>query len=91
MKIIVTGLFVEDQDKALSFYTETLGFLKRKKFLLEISGGLRLFHLMTKRARNSYLNPTTTQLPRRIRKLFSNKGYLQRYLALLTSNQNTND
>ncbi|WP_071394263.1 VOC family protein [Bacillus tuaregi] len=27
MKIIVTSLFVDDQDKALKFYTETLGFL----------------------------------------------------------------
>ena len=30
MKIIVTSIFVEDQDRALSFYTETLGFLKKE-------------------------------------------------------------
>jgi predicted enzyme related to lactoylglutathione lyase len=29
MKIIVTSLFVEDQDKALQFYTEKLGFAKK--------------------------------------------------------------
>lgn len=29
MKIIVTSIFVEDQDKALKFYTETLGFIKK--------------------------------------------------------------
>ena len=29
MKIIVTSLFVDDQDKALAFYTETLGFIKK--------------------------------------------------------------
>ncbi|WP_405099611.1 VOC family protein [Oceanobacillus sp. FSL H7-0719] len=29
MKIIVTSLFVEDQDKALEFYSETLGFVKK--------------------------------------------------------------
>ncbi|MFS0690009.1 VOC family protein [Sporosarcina sp. 179-K 8C2 HS] len=29
MKIIVTSIFVEDQDKALEFYTETLGFVKK--------------------------------------------------------------
>ncbi|AXI10395.1 glyoxalase [Oceanobacillus zhaokaii] len=29
MKIIVTSLFVQDQDKALKFYTETLGFVKK--------------------------------------------------------------
>ncbi|RKQ29970.1 VOC family protein [Oceanobacillus halophilus] len=30
MRIIVTSLFVEDQDKALQFYTETLGFVKKQ-------------------------------------------------------------
>ncbi|TDL78760.1 VOC family protein [Peribacillus frigoritolerans] len=29
MKIIVTSIFVQDQDKALEFYTETLGFEKK--------------------------------------------------------------
>lgn len=29
MKIIFTSLFVDDQDKALKFYTETLGFVKK--------------------------------------------------------------
>ena len=29
MEIIVTSIFVEDQDKALAFYTETLGFIKK--------------------------------------------------------------
>ena len=29
MKIIVTSLFVDDQDKALAFYSETLGFIKK--------------------------------------------------------------
>lgn len=29
MKVIVTSLFVEDQDKALEFYTEKLGFVKK--------------------------------------------------------------
>ncbi|MBP3039076.1 VOC family protein [Bacillaceae bacterium Marseille-Q3522] len=30
MKIIVTSIFVQDQDKALEFYTETLGFVKKE-------------------------------------------------------------
>lgn len=30
MKIIVTSVFVQDQDKALKFYTETLGFVKKQ-------------------------------------------------------------
>jgi predicted enzyme related to lactoylglutathione lyase len=29
MKIIVTSLFVEDQEKALAFYTDILGFIKK--------------------------------------------------------------
>jgi catechol 2,3-dioxygenase-like lactoylglutathione lyase family enzyme len=29
MKIVVTSVFVDDQDKALRFYTEVLGFLKK--------------------------------------------------------------
>lgn len=29
LKIIVTSIFVEDQDKALEFYTGTLGFVKK--------------------------------------------------------------
>ena len=29
MKIIVTSLFVDDQDKALAFYSDTLGFIKK--------------------------------------------------------------
>ncbi|UOQ46736.1 VOC family protein [Gracilibacillus caseinilyticus] len=29
MDIIVTSIFVEDQDKALKFYTEALGFVKK--------------------------------------------------------------
>ena len=29
MKIIVTSIFVQDQDKALKFYSDTLGFVKK--------------------------------------------------------------
>ena len=29
MKIIVTSIFVQDQEKALKFYSETLGFVKK--------------------------------------------------------------
>ncbi len=30
LKIVVTSVFVEDQDKALKFYTEVLGFVKKE-------------------------------------------------------------
>ena len=29
MRIVLTGIFVSDQDEALNFYTETLGFVKK--------------------------------------------------------------
>jgi predicted enzyme related to lactoylglutathione lyase len=32
MKIKITSLFVDDQDKALHFYTEVLGFIKKTDF-----------------------------------------------------------
>lgn len=32
MKIKLTSLYVDDQDKALRFYTETLGFVKKTDF-----------------------------------------------------------
>src|SRR5262245_38743387 len=34
MKIVVTSVFVDDQDKALRFYTETLGFIKKTEIPL---------------------------------------------------------
>ena len=33
LRIKVTSLFVDDQDQALSFYTETLGFVKKRHVL----------------------------------------------------------
>ena len=32
MRIIVTSVFVDDQDKALEFYTKVLGFVKKQDF-----------------------------------------------------------
>jgi len=32
MRIVVTSVFVEDQEEALSFYTEVLGFQKRRTY-----------------------------------------------------------
>src|SRR5437870_1689549 len=32
MKIYLTSVFVDDQDKALTFYTEILGFIKKSDF-----------------------------------------------------------
>jgi catechol 2,3-dioxygenase-like lactoylglutathione lyase family enzyme len=35
MKILLTSVFVNDQDKALTFYTEVLGFVKKQ----DVTGG----------------------------------------------------
>ena len=32
MKIKLTSVFVDDQDKAIRFYTEVLGFVKKQDF-----------------------------------------------------------
>jgi catechol 2,3-dioxygenase-like lactoylglutathione lyase family enzyme len=32
MRIVLTSIFVPDQDKALHFYTEVLGFVKKTEF-----------------------------------------------------------
>lgn len=34
MRIVVTSIFVEDQDKALNFYTQQLGFVKKTEIPL---------------------------------------------------------
>ena len=34
MKIILTSVFVDDQDKALRFYTDVLGFVKKTEIPL---------------------------------------------------------
>src|SRR5215469_5719469 len=33
MRIVVSSIFVDDQDKALTFYTTTLGFVKKSDML----------------------------------------------------------
>lgn len=39
MRIVVTSIFVDDQDKALDFYTNRLGFIKKQD--VPIGGGMR--------------------------------------------------
>lgn len=54
MKIIVTSIFVNDQAKALEFYTEKLGFVKKKTCLRGNLGGLRWFRQRIKMGRSYY-------------------------------------
>jgi catechol 2,3-dioxygenase-like lactoylglutathione lyase family enzyme len=39
MRIVVTSIFVDDQDKALDFYTNRLGFIKKQD--VPLGGGMR--------------------------------------------------
>ena len=41
MKFYVMNVFADDQAKALKFYTNKLGFIKKKMFLLENIAGLQ--------------------------------------------------
>ncbi|NWK85233.1 VOC family protein [Staphylococcus sp. GSSP0090] len=50
MKIIATSIFVDDQDKAQQFYTETLGF--KTKHNIEIGGGFRWVTVTEKDSNN---------------------------------------
>jgi len=51
MKIKVTSVYVDDQEKALRFYTEVLGFVKKADFSQPAAGaGLGLLVLSQLRA-----------------------------------------
>jgi catechol 2,3-dioxygenase-like lactoylglutathione lyase family enzyme len=56
MKIIYTKVFVNDQDKALKFYTETLGFVKKSDITAGNTGGSPLSRLKIKSVPSLYLN-----------------------------------
>jgi len=50
MKINLTSVFVDDQDKALKFYTEVLGFLKKKE--IPLGGDMRWLTVVSADAPN---------------------------------------
>ena len=45
MRIVVTSVFVDDQDKALAFYTERLGFVKKTE--VPLGDGMRWLTLVS--------------------------------------------
>lgn len=67
MNIIVTSLFVDNQDKALKFYTDVLGFVKNMTSLQVISDGLLLYRRTMKMVRNLSSNRMTISRHRIIR------------------------
>jgi len=50
MKINLTSVFVDDQDKALKFYTDVLGFLKKKE--IPLGGDMRWLTVVSADAPN---------------------------------------
>ena len=75
MKIVVTSVFVEDQDKALKFYTEKLGFVKKQDFLLENLNGSPLSHPKIETEPSCYLNQMTILLLKSIKRDSLHRAY----------------
>ena len=59
MQIKLTGIFVDDQDKALKFYTDVLGFRRKWISRREVTDGSPWFPRKNRKACNWSLNPTT--------------------------------
>ncbi|WP_315979941.1 VOC family protein [Aliamphritea spongicola] len=57
IKIYVTSIPVEDQDKALDFYTRILGFIKKKDIPLGEHKWLTVVSRLNSPALSSYWNP----------------------------------
>lgn len=43
LSVVVTSILVDNQENALTFYTEKPGFLKKQTYALESTGGLPLY------------------------------------------------
>jgi catechol 2,3-dioxygenase-like lactoylglutathione lyase family enzyme len=98
MKIILTGIFVSDQDKALKFYSDTLGFVKKTdvsagqyRWLTVVSpDDLNGVELVLE-PNNNPAAKTYQQQQKHTRMQYSNKISLQKCLLFLIFAQSTND
>jgi catechol 2,3-dioxygenase-like lactoylglutathione lyase family enzyme len=59
MKIVVTHVFVDDQQKALDFYTEVLGFKKKQ----DVPGGEFRWLTVVSSSNRAELNCSWNQVP----------------------------
>ena len=72
MKIKLTSIYVDDQDKALRFYTEVLGFVKKTDFSQGHFAGSPWPHPRTRTAPSCSWRSTTIPPPKHIsRRSFS--------------------
>lgn len=90
MKIVVTSLFVQDQDKALEFYTQTLGFVKKHDIP---AGKFRWIALVSPDELDGlsfYSNQMTILPPRSINRSCSPMAFRPRCLVLQILTKSTN-
>ena len=90
MKIIVTSIFVQDQDKALEFYSETLGFVKKHEF----PGEFRWITLVSPDDQDGtelVLEPNENPTAKEYQKRYLLKASQQQCLALQMFVKSTND
>lgn len=91
MKIIVTSIFVQDQDKALKFYTEKLGFIKKEDVPM---GKFRWITLVSPDDQDEpsfYSNRMNILPPRSIKRRYSPKASRPQCLALQIFKKSTTD
>ncbi len=75
MRIKLTSVFVDDQGKALKFYTEILGFVKKTDIPVGEFRWLTVVSPENLKAQNYFLSQMTIRLPEHSRRHFIVKGY----------------
>ena len=82
MRIVVTSVFVEDQEKALSFYTEVLGFQKKTDIPLGEDRWLTVVSPEERMESNCYWNRAATLPSNRSSRHLSRTAFRSRVSAL---------
>lgn len=75
MQIKLTSVMVDDQEKALKFYTEVLGFIKKRDIPVGKHKYLTVVSRKDRRRSNCCWNLTTMKPPKSSKKPFSDKKY----------------
>jgi catechol 2,3-dioxygenase-like lactoylglutathione lyase family enzyme len=75
MKIKLTSVMVKDQDKALKFYTEILGFAKSSDMPAEKADGSPWFLRKNRMVRSCFWSRWVFLQPKSSRKLFTKRAY----------------
>ena len=88
MKIILNSIFVKDQDKALLFYTEKLGFLKKHDVPIGEFKWLTVVSPEDPEGVEVLLEPNNNPVAETYQKGFLSKVFLPHRLVLKIFNQN---